>query len=102
MNYVLINKMTTKPGKRQEVIAIMLEAGISFNDNSACLLYLVSGSKDDPNAIWVQDVWTNQADHEAAMQTETMMRYIKKTIPLLEDMPEQFQVVPAGGKSDWL
>lgn len=69
MSYVLINKMTTKPGNRQAVIDIMLAAGKPFDDNSACLLYLVSTAKDNPNVIWVQDVWTDQASHEAAMQT---------------------------------
>jgi quinol monooxygenase YgiN len=100
MNYVLINKMTTKPGNRDEVIDILLKAGKPFNSNPACLMYLVSKAKDDPDVIWVQDIWTNQTDHEAAMQTEEMKVYIKQAMPLLEGMPEQFQVEPAGGKSN--
>jgi quinol monooxygenase YgiN len=99
MNYVLINKMTTKSGKRQQVIDIMLEAGKAFNNNPSCLLYLVSTSKDEPDVIWVQDIWTNKEDHEAAMQSDKMVTFIKQAIPLLKAMPEQFQVEPMGGKS---
>ena len=99
MNYVLINKMTTKPGKRQEVIDIMVKAGKPFDENPSCLIYLLGGAKDDPNAIWVQDIWTNKEDHETAMQTEEMAAYIKQAMPLLEGMPEQFEIEPAGGKS---
>jgi quinol monooxygenase YgiN len=98
MNYVLINKMTTKPGKRQAVIDILIEAGKPFDGNSSCLMYLVSTAKDDPNAIWVQDIWTNKPDHETAMQADEMSGYIKTAMPMLEGMPEQYEVEPAGGK----
>jgi quinol monooxygenase YgiN len=102
MNYVLINKMTTKPGKRQEVIDIMIKAGKIFDENPSCLIYLLGASKDDPNAIWVQDIWTNKEAHETAMQTDDMSAYIKAAMSLLEDMPEQFEVEPMGGKLDVL
>jgi quinol monooxygenase YgiN len=100
MNYVLINKMTTKPNARQQVIDIMIEAGKLFSDNPSCLLYIVSASKDDANLIWVQDIWKNQTDHELAMKSEEMSDYVKQAMPLLEGMPEQFEVEPKGGKSD--
>ena len=94
--------MITKSGKRQEVIDILLEAGKQFNDNSSCLLYLVSGDKNDPSVIWVQDIWSNQADHQAAMQTAQMAKYIKQSMPLLAGMPEQFHVEISGGKASFL
>ena|SRR5665213_3577266 len=102
MNYVLINKMTTKPGKRQEVINIMVKAGKLFDENTSCLMYLLGASKDDPNALWVQDIWTNKEDHKAAMQTDEMSIFIKEAMPLLVGTPEQFEVEPAGGKTDVL
>ncbi len=102
MNYALINKMTTMPGKRQEVIDILTESGKAFDDVPSCLLYLVSEDVDDPNVIWIQDVWTNKADHEAIMKSEKMMSYIKKAMPLLEGMPEQHEVKMLAGKSEWL
>ena len=102
MNYILINKMTTKPGKRQQVIDLLLRAGKPFDNNAACLLYLVSASKEQPDVIWIQDIWTNKEDHEEAMRSEEMSTFIKQTMPLLQGMPEQFQVEPAGGKSNLL
>jgi quinol monooxygenase YgiN len=102
MKYALINKMTTKPGKRQEVIDIMLESGKLFNDNPSCLMYVVAASVNDPNVIWVQDIWENKEDHESAMQSDEMSAFIKQAMPLLEGMPEQFPIELVGGKSDIL
>jgi quinol monooxygenase YgiN len=96
--YALINKLTAKPGKRQEVIDLMLEAGAPFDHNPSCLLYLVSTDKEDPDVIWVQDLWTDRADHEAAMATEEMSAQVKRSVPLLAGMPEQIEVEPVGGK----
>jgi quinol monooxygenase YgiN len=64
MSYLLINKMTTKPGKRDEVINILLESGKAFDNNDACLMYLVSQDRDDENVIWVQDAWTSEEEHQ--------------------------------------
>ena len=97
-HYALINKMTAKPGKRDEVIHILLESGKPFNDITSCILYLVYKDKNNPNVIWVEDVWTNQDDHAVAMNTPQMRSNIAKSLTVLESMPEQIEVVLAGGK----
>lgn len=98
-NFCLINKMTTKPGHRDEVIDILLESAKPFEDNPACILYRVSKDKNDENTIWVEDAWTDKEDHEKALKTPEMAAYIKKCMPLLEGMPEQIAVEYVGGKS---
>lgn len=102
MKYALINKMTTKPGKRDEVIKIMLESGAAFNDNQSCLLYVVSKDKKDENVLWVQDVWTDADNHQAAMSDTSMQEYVKQAMPLLTGMPEQIEIEQVGGKSDFI
>jgi len=90
--------MTIKPGKRDDVAAILLDSGKSFNSNSACLLYLVYEDRGNPNVIWVEDVWTDKNEHAAAMGTPEMRSQIMKCMPLLEGMPEQIELAPVGGK----
>ena len=99
MSYVLINKMTTQPGKRDEVTAIVLESGRAFGDAPACVVSLVSHDADDPDVIWVQDVWTDEASHEQMMSDPAMREYVQRAIPLLAGMPEQHRVAPVGGKA---
>lgn len=96
--YALINKLTTKPGKRDEVIKLILESGKAFQNNPSCLQSLVYKDAKEPNILWVEDVWTSKEDHSAAMAQPTLRPYIEKTIPLLEGMPEQHEVELAGGK----
>lgn len=96
--YALINKLTAKPGKRDEVIELILESSKPFQNNTSCLISLVYKDKKDPNVIWVEDVWTNKEDHMTALAQPELKPFIEKTIPLLESMPEQHEIVLAGGK----
>jgi quinol monooxygenase YgiN len=98
MAHSLLNRLTAKTGQRQRVVEILLESGRLFDDNEACLLYLVSESQDDPNLIWVVDLWTNKEAHAEALMAPELRPYVEQAMPLLEGMPEQIEVRPVGGK----
>jgi quinol monooxygenase YgiN len=98
MTYALLNKLTARPGQREQVVEILLESGQLFDDNPNCFLYLVAESTDDPNVIWVTDLWTSQADHAEALQAPQLRPFVEKAMPLLEGMPEQIEMRPVGGK----
>jgi quinol monooxygenase YgiN len=98
MSYMLINKMTTKPGKRDDVIKILLDSGSAFDNNDSCYLYLVSKDAKDDSVIWVQDIWKDNKSHQEAMNDETMKEYIQQAMPLLDGMPEQIELKDADGK----
>ena len=90
------------PGKRQRVVEILIESGKLFDDNPACLLYLVSESTDDPNLIWVTDLWTSQQEHAEALKAPELRPFVQEAMELLEDMPEQIDIRPVGGKGPQL
>ena len=98
MTYALLNKLTAKPGQRQQVVDILLESGRLFDDNSDCLQYVVSESTDDPNVIWVTDLWTGQDAHAKALENPELRPFVEKSLPMLEGMPEQIEIRPVGGK----
>ncbi|HEY2946903.1 MAG TPA: antibiotic biosynthesis monooxygenase [Micromonosporaceae bacterium] len=98
MTYGLLNKLTAKPGQRDQVVQILLESGRLFEDNSACLMYLVSESVDDPNVIWVTDLWTSGEEHADALKAPELRPYVEQATPLLEGMPEQMEIRPMGGR----
>lgn len=97
-SYALINRLVAKPGHRDEVRATLLESGELFRDNPACILYLVNEDAEDPNVLWVEDLWTSKEEHAAALAQPDLRPFIDRTIPLLERMPEQIEIVPVGGK----
>ena len=96
--YALINRLTTKPGKRDEVLKVLLEAGKPFQENAACLLYLVYEDVQDLNVVWVEDLWTSKEEHTAALARPEVQPFVAQTFPLLESRPEQREVAPVGGK----
>lgn len=98
MAFALLNRLTAKPGQRGRVVEILLESGKLFDDNSACQLYLVAESADDPNLIWVADLWTSEQAHAKALEAPELRPFVQECMPLLEGMPEQIKVRPAGGK----
>ena len=88
MTQVLLNRLTARPGQRQRL----------FDDNPACVLYLVSESADDPNLVWVIDLWTSQEAHAEALKAPQLRPFVEQAMPLLEGAPEQLEVRPVGGK----
>jgi quinol monooxygenase YgiN len=98
MTYALLNKLTAKPGQRRQVVEILIESGKLFDDNPGCFLYLVSESVDDPNLIWVTDLWTSREEHAEALKAPELRPFVEKAMPLLEGMPEQIEIKPVGGK----
>ncbi len=98
MTHALLNRLTARPGQRDRVIEILLESGKSFDDNPACLLYLVSESIDDPDVIWVTDLWTDEQAHAKALARPELRPYIEEAMSLLTGRPEQIKIRPVGGK----
>ena len=98
MTYALLNKLTTRPDQRQKVVEILLESGRLFDDNPSCFWYVVSESADDPNVIWVIDLWTSQEEHAEALKAPELQPFVEQAMPLLEGMPEQIELRPVGGR----
>jgi quinol monooxygenase YgiN len=99
MTYLLINRLTAKPGQRDAVARILVDSGAVFDDDPACLMSLVVLDAGDDDVIWVQDIWTDREAHDRAMAGPEMREGIEAAIPLLEGVPEQHEVTPVGGTS---
>ncbi len=53
--YGLLGKMRAQPGKRAELIAILLEGTDAM---PGCKAYIVAKDVKEPDAIWITEVWT--------------------------------------------
>ena len=62
--YGLIGKMLATPGNRDALAAILLQ-GIA--GMPGCLSYIVAQDPTNPDALWVTEVWTGQAEHQASL-----------------------------------
>ena len=80
--YGYIGSMRTRPGKRDEVVAHLLE-GIDGVPAAGCLSYVVSECPDDADRIWVTEVWETAEHHAASLQLPETRAAIAAVMPLL-------------------
>jgi quinol monooxygenase YgiN len=98
MEFVLLSRLTAKPGRRDRVVEILLESGKLFDDNSHVVCISFAKSADDPDLIWVADLWTSEEEHAEALEAPEMRPFVEECMPLLEGTPEQIRVLPVGRK----
>lgn len=91
--YGLIGKMDVVPGQRDALIEILL-AGTG--DMPGCVSYVVAKDPTDDNAIWVTEVWDNEASHQASLSLAAVQEAIAKGRPMIAGFAERFVTEPVG------
>jgi quinol monooxygenase YgiN len=84
--YGLIVKLTTAPGKCEEMIKILKE---SAADMPGCLSYVVAKDSADENALWVTEVWDSEASHDASL----LLPAVQNAIPQAKQIVSGFEKV---------
>jgi len=92
--YGLIGKMTATPGQRDALTTILLE---SLGTMPGCLSYIVAHDPADEHAIWVTEVWTDQAAHRASLQVPEVKAAIARGLPLIATFEDAQVTTPVGG-----
>jgi quinol monooxygenase YgiN len=95
--FATYGKITAQPGKRDELAAILLEASRGMEDVDGCRLYIVNIPEDDPNTIWVTELWRDAEAHDASLRDERAIALIRKARPLIAGA-ESIRLKPVGGK----
>ncbi len=89
--------MTALPGKRDEVIALLLDAP-SLPD-PACVVFLVGRATDDEDTVYVTEGWTGREEHSCAVASPEAQALIAKLQPLLAGEARYADQLPVGGKA---
>jgi quinol monooxygenase YgiN len=95
--YGLQGKLIAKPGQRDALIALLLEASRPVG-MPGCRLYVVSEIQSEPDAISIVEVWDDKAAHDASLQMESVRSVIAKGRPLIAGMGESVELRPVGGQ----
>jgi len=93
----LYGKITTHPGQSDALVAVLLEAATLMQHVPGCELYIVNISATEPDTVWVTEVWSSQADHEASLTRDEIKTLIERGMPLIAG-GERIEIVPIGGK----
>ncbi|RUT82253.1 antibiotic biosynthesis monooxygenase, partial [Mesorhizobium sp. USDA-HM6] len=62
-----------------------------------CLSYIIATDPVDADAIWVTEVWTDQASHKASLQLPEVQAAIAKARPFIAGFEFQVETHPVGG-----
>jgi quinol monooxygenase YgiN len=95
--YTLCGSILATPGEGDRLEALLLEAAAVLAGADGCLLYLVNRADDDPDAVWVIEVWTSEAAHAASLEVAGVQEVIGRARPLIAGMGDRLTLRPVGG-----
>ena len=90
-------KLVAKPGQRDALVELLLEAARLVTPLPGCGLYIVNTEPSEPDVVWVTEVWRSQADHDDSLKLDSVKALIPKVQPLVASI-SQIRLVPMGGK----
>jgi quinol monooxygenase YgiN len=91
--YGLIGQLRAAPGKRAELVAILLEASQAMEGN---LVYLVAEDLAEPDLIWITEVWRTRTDHMNSLKPAAVQAAIARARPLIAGFGLRAETRPVG------
>lgn len=77
-----VGTLGVQPGKRDELVAILTRRSPDLEE-AGCLLYEVGVNDDDPDIVFVAELWTSAEAHQASLQLVSVRSAIAEAMPLL-------------------
>lgn len=94
----LFGKFLVDEVNRGALVEILLEAAESMEQLDECEIYQVSISEDEPNSVYVYEVWTNEQAHQASLKLEVTQTLITRARPIITGMERISTLNVKGGK----
>ena len=92
--YGLIGNMRAQPGRRDALIAILLEGTDAM---PGCLSYVVAKDPADADAIWITEVWDSAESHRASLGLPQVRAAIDRARPMIAAFDSSIETEPVGG-----
>jgi quinol monooxygenase YgiN len=92
--YGLIGRMLATAGRREELLAILLD---NNEPMPGCRSYIVARDPASEDGIWITEVWDSQAEHQGSLQLPHVQAMIAKARPMIAGFAERFETEPLGG-----
>lgn len=70
------------PGKRDELIAILVSNNPSLEANG-CVLYEVGANEEQADTVFVVELWTSAEAHRKSLELDSVRSAIAEAMPLL-------------------
>lgn len=89
--YGLIGQIQAVPGKRDELLAYLLEGSDQMPGNVA---YIVARDAKDADSIWITEVWQTKTDHANSLNLPAVRAAIEKARPIIAGFGQRVETVP--------
>ena len=64
---------------------------------AGCLSYVTAADPEDPDMLWITEVWESRDAHEASLRLPTVQAAIQEGRPLIAGFVHRYETVPIGG-----
>jgi mannose-6-phosphate isomerase-like protein (cupin superfamily)/quinol monooxygenase YgiN len=89
-------KAVAKRGQADALADRLLKVAEALRAVPGCELYVINRSPDEPDAVWVTELWSSQAELDAALEA-TDEAQIREVLELTDGTFERIDLVPLGG-----
>lgn len=96
VSYGYTGTMRTRSGRRDEVVAL-LTRDVDKLRSVGCRVYAVAVSDDDPDLVWVYEIWESKAHHDDSLQLPSVKLAIEEAMPMLTGEFSGSELAVVGG-----
>lgn len=83
--FSVYGKMTARPGRRDELVARL--ADLLRLDTPGLEWCSITTALDDPDMIWVTEIWTDKATHDTETRSEAVVAATGRVMTLVAGTP---------------
>jgi quinol monooxygenase YgiN len=90
-------RMVARAGQGSVLAGTLLRVAEGLRAAPGCELYVINLSADEPDTVWVTEVWTDEAASDRALSADLGEVGIGQVVELLAGPPELVDLTPLGG-----
>lgn len=97
--YLLQGKLSAKAGHQNDLAAILLDASKLVSTAKGCKLYVIGTDQNEPNAVYITEIWDTKEDHDNSLKVEGVKELIMQAMPIIDGQPVKGQELEILGGS---
>lgn len=95
--YARTGNLTAHPGRRAELVEILLRASALTSSLLGCRAYIVLEDLANENSVSVFEMWADKDSHAESLRDEKVRELIAEAMPLIAGMPSGSELRVRGG-----
>lgn len=90
-------RMVAQPGRGEDLARSLLAVAAGMAGAPGCEAYIVNAAPDEPDTVWVTEVWADAASSDDALNRDLGEAGLGAVLELLAAAPDYIEVSPLGG-----